>query len=75
MYKFTTKNSEFTIENTNTEAILTASTEQPTETPKLTAGERFQSSLYYMGIGMLGIFTITAIIIGVVTILNKIKTK
>ncbi len=36
---------------------------------------RFISSFYYMGIGMLGIFTITFIIIGVVTLLNKIKTK
>ena len=56
MYKFTTKNSEFSIESATTDAILTTNIEQPTETPKQTAGERFQSSLYYMGIGMLGIF-------------------
>ena len=34
---------------------------------------RFVDSLYYMGIGMLGIFTITLVIIRMVTILNKIK--
>ena len=34
---------------------------------------RFLDSFYYMGIGMLGIFTITLIIIGMVTLLNKIK--
>ena len=34
---------------------------------------RFLDSLYYMGIGMLGIFTISLIIIGMVTLLNKIK--
>ena len=34
---------------------------------------RFVDSLYYMGIGMLGIFTITLVIIGIVMILNKIK--
>lgn len=37
--------------------------------------QRFLSSFKYMGIGMLGIFIITVIIIGVVTLLNKIKPK
>lgn len=34
---------------------------------------RFVDSLDYMGICMLGIFTITLVIIGMVTILNKIR--
>ena len=32
----------------------------------------FVSSLEYMGMGMLGIFVVTLVIIGVVTLLNKV---
>ena len=38
-------------------------------------GKLFLSSFKYMGLGMLGIFLIIGIVIGAVTILNKIKKK
>ncbi len=59
----------------------TLSTEQNVETTDNSIGIKIQpmesvvKSLGYMWKGMLGIFIIIGIIIGVVTILNKIKTK
>ncbi len=68
--------------NAELNGAQTLSTENNSETPdnsslgiKIQPMKNVVTSLKYMGIGMLGIFLIIGIIIGVVTILNKIKAK
>lgn len=60
--------------------LTTLSTEQNVETPndigiKIQDPKNILDSLGYMWKGMLGIFIIIGVIIGVVTLLNKVKTK
>lgn len=67
--------------NAELNGAQTLSTEQNVEKPdnsigiKIQPAESILKSLGYMWKGMLGIFIIIGIIIGVVTILNKVKTK
>ncbi len=83
MIKLITNNNLEVVNQINQElsGISTLSTETNTEKPTNEGMNidvdfgRFAESFKYMGIGMLGIFLITGIIIGVVTILNKIKSK
>ena len=67
---------------TENEIVLTSTqAEEPSPTTQNQGikldfnGKRFLSSFKFMGLGMLGIFIITTIIIAVVTVLNKIKRK
>lgn len=83
MIKLVSNNNLELIDQINAElsGAETLSTEQNVETTDNSIGIKIQpmesvvKSLGYMWKGMLGIFIIIGIIIGVVTILNKIKTK
>ncbi|MBO7214735.1 MAG: hypothetical protein J6V66_04475 [Clostridia bacterium] len=75
MIKLVSENNLELINEINNELNQDQTTNQETETGiKLQWNPKgFVSSFKYMGLGMLGIFLITTIIIGMVKILNKIK--
>lgn len=83
MMKLICKNNLEVVKQINSElsGAQTLSTEQNVESSDKSIGIEIQpiesvlKSLGYMWKGMLGIFIIIGIIIGVVTILNKVKTK
>ena len=72
------ENGEQTTLADSAETTAVATTEEPSDNNvnvSFQGWEQFGKSFEYMGIGMLGIFIVTTILIMCISLLNKIKSK